>query len=63
NASLMAQAHGVSQIYMGLIQTACKLIRAKRVTRLFQLPPRHKPYALMAIGMPAFRYPRYTERD
>ncbi len=62
NSSLMAEAHGVSQIYMGLVQTACRLMSAGRVRRLLSLPPGHKPYALMALGMPAFRYTRYTER-
>ncbi len=62
NASLMAEAHGVSQIYMGLVQTAMKLLKAKRMTSLLGLPANHKPYALMSLGMPSFRYPRYTKR-
>ncbi len=62
NASLMAEAHGVSQIYMGLVQTALKLMKTKRVTTLLGIPANHKPYALMSLGMPAFRYPRYTKR-
>lgn len=62
NASLMGQAHGVSQVYMGLVQTALKYMGKGSVARLLKLPCGHRPYALMAVGMPAFQYPKYTER-
>ena len=62
NASLMAEAHGVSQIYMGLVQTALKFIGRKKTERLLHLPKNHKLYALMALGMPAFYYPNYSDK-
>lgn len=62
NASLMAEAHGVSQIYMGLVQMALKFTGQRRTERLLHLPPGHKPFALMAMGMPAFYYPKYTDK-
>ena len=62
NASLMAEAHGVSQIYMGLVQMAFKFIGQRRTEKLMHLPPGHKPFAIMALGMPAFNYPKYTDK-
>lgn len=62
NASLMAEAHGVSQIYMGLVQMAFKYMRRKKTERLLHLPKNHKLYALMALGMPAFYYPNYSDK-
>lgn len=62
NASLMAEAHGVSQVYMGLVQMAFKFIGQRRTEQLMNLPPGHKPFAIMALGMPAFYYPKYTDK-
>ncbi len=62
NASLVAEAHGISQIYMGLIQTALKFMPSRKVRSLLNLPAGHQPYALMALGIPAFHYRNYTER-
>ena len=62
NASLMAEAHGVSQIYMGLVQMAFKFIGQRNTEQLFHLPAKHKPYAIMALGMPAFYYPKYSDK-
>ncbi len=62
NASLMAEAHGISQIYMGLVQTACRFLPNTKVSKMLNLPKGHKMFALMAIGMPAFHYVRYTRR-
>ncbi len=62
NASLMAESHGVSQIYMGLIQTALQFMGQGRARRMLGLPSGHKVCALMALGMPQFRYKRYTVR-
>ena len=62
NASLMAEAHGVSQIYMGLVQMAFKFIGQRKTEQLLHLPPEHKPFALMALGMPTFYYPKYTDK-
>ena len=62
NASLMAEAHGVSQVYMGLVQVAFKFIGQRKTEDLLHLPPGHKPFAIMALGMPAFYYPKYTDK-
>ena len=62
NASLMAEAHGVSQIYMGLVQVAFRFIGQRKTESLLHLPPGHKPFAIMALGMPAFYYPKYTDK-
>ena len=62
NASLMAEAHGVSQIYMGLVQVAFRFIGQRKTEELLHLPPGHKPFAIMALGMPAFYYPKYTDK-
>ncbi|MBR6170097.1 MAG: nitroreductase family protein [Bacteroidaceae bacterium] len=62
NASLMAEAHGISQIYMGLVQMAFKNMGRKKTERLLHLPKNHKLYALMALGMPAFYYPNYSDK-
>ena len=62
NASLMAEAHGVSQIYMGLVQMAFKNMGRKKTERLLHLPKNHKLYALMSLGMPAFYYPNYSDK-
>ena len=62
NASLMAEAHGISQIYLGFVQTACKLFGPRRTAQLLHLPEGHRLYALMAPGVPALKYRRYTRR-
>lgn len=62
NASLMAEAHGVSQVYMGLVQTACKFMGRKKTVRLLHLPKNHKLYALMSLGIPDFYYPNYSDK-
>lgn len=63
NASLMAEAHGVSQVYMGFIHVAFKFMSRTKAEQLFHLPPGHRPYAIMSLGIPAFRYRYYTERN
>lgn len=62
NASLMAEAHQVSQVYLGLVQTALRFMPRGKVARLLGLPKGHVPRAYMAVGIPRFLYPRYTER-
>lgn len=62
NASLMAEAHGISQIYLGFVQTACKLFGQRRTAELLHLPQGHRLYAIMALGVPALKYHRYTRR-
>lgn len=60
NASLMAETHGVSQIYMGLIFIALRFMGKRRQRVLLHLPSGHQLFALMGIGMPLFRFPRYV---
>lgn len=62
NVSLMAETHGLSQIYLGLVQTALRFMPRRKVSRLLGLPKGHVPRAYMAVGIPRFLYPRYTER-
>ena len=60
NASLMAESLGVSQIYMGFILTAARMGKKDAFARIAGISGR--PQAIMALGMPAFRYPKYAER-
>lgn len=60
NASLMAQALGVSQIYMGFVLTAIK--QEGKNTLAHSLGIDGKIQAIMALGMPAFKYPKYVDR-
>lgn len=62
NASLMAEALGVSQVYMGFVQTAMFVKGTSRAARILGIPKGHKAFAIMGLGMPAFRYERYTIR-
>ncbi len=62
NASLMAESLGVSQIYMGFVQTAMFMMGTRRAARILGIPKGHKAFAIMGLGMPAFKYTRYTLR-
>ena len=62
NASLMAETLGVSQIYLGFVQTAMFMMGSRKAGRILGIPKGHKPFAIMALGMPAFRYGKYVER-
>ena len=62
NASLMAEALGVSQIYMGFVLTAVRQDRRKRLNRMLGLQGRLIG-AVLAFGMPEFLYPNYIDRD
>lgn len=62
NASLMAESLGISQIYMGFVWTALKMMGTRRAAKLLNLPPNEKVYAMMALGKPAFYYSRLVER-
>lgn len=61
NASLMAQSLGVSQIYMGFVLTAIREDRSDKLARLLGIDGKIR--AIMALGMPAFRYDNYTKRQ
>lgn len=62
NASLMAEALGVSQIYMGFVLTAIRQDRHKRLNRMLGLEGRCIA-AILALGMPEFLYPNYIDRE
>lgn len=61
NASLMAEALGVGQVYAGFVLTAARQ-RPGRLERLLGLAPDRRIRALLALGMPAFAYPRTIDR-
>ncbi len=60
NGSLMAESLGVSQVYMGFVLSALQQ-DGKRLNR--ELGIQGKIHAIMALGMPAFRYPHYIDRE
>lgn len=60
NASLMAQSLGVSQIYMGFVVKAIQLGGQSQFLQLLGI--KGKVQAIMALGIPAFNYAKYTER-
>lgn len=59
NASLMAECLGVSQVYMGFVITA---IKEKRSAFARLMGIEGEVHAIMALGMPAYRYPKYMDR-
>lgn len=61
NASLMAEALGVSQIYMGFILTALRQDKGRALHEMLDLRGR-RIEAVMALGLPEFRYPKYIDR-
>ena len=62
NASLMAEALGVSQIYMGFVMMAVRQDKAGGLSKTLGLEGR-RICAIMALGMPQFRYPNYIDRE
>lgn len=61
NASLMAQSLGVSQIYMGFVLEATRQDKNDTLAGMLHLEGR-RICAVMALGMPKFRYPNYIDR-
>lgn len=59
NASLMAECLGVSQVYMGFVLTA---IKQKKSVFARLMGIEGEVHAIMALGMPAYRYPKYVDR-
>ena len=59
NASLMAESMGVSQIYTGFVLTAIRQAKKGAFSRLLGIEG--EVFALMGLGMPAFRYPRSVD--
>lgn len=62
NSSLMAESLGVSQIYMGFVQTAMFMMGCKRAAKVLGIPKGYKAFAIMGLGIPAFKYAKYTTR-
>lgn len=62
NASLMAESLGVSQIYMGFVQTAMFMMGTRSASKVLGIPKGHKAWAIMGLGIPAFKYSKYTKR-
>ena len=60
NASLMAQSLGVSQVYMGFVLTAIKQDNKNAFNNIAGIEGRVQ--AIMALGMPAFKYTKYVDR-
>ncbi len=60
NASLMAQSLGISQIYMGFVLTAIRSGKKGKLAKLLGIDGEIQ--AIMALGIPAFRYPKYSDR-
>lgn len=60
NGSLMAQALGISQIYMGFVLTAIKMDKKNKFAYITGIEG--KTQAIMSLGIPAFKYPNYTDR-
>ncbi|MEG2514225.1 MAG: nitroreductase family protein [Bacteroidaceae bacterium] len=60
NASLMAESLGISQVYMGFVLTAIKQDKKKELAKMFGIDG--SIHAIMALGIPTFRYANYTDR-
>ena len=56
----MAQSLGVSQIYMGFVLTAIRHEGKDTLAKTLGIDG--KIQAIMALGIPAFKYPKYTDR-
>lgn len=59
NASLMAHSLGVSQIYMGFVIRAIRKYGSSKFSQITGV--NGKVQAIMALGIPAFKYPQYIE--
>ncbi len=62
NASLMAETLGVGQVYAGFVLSATRQ-RTGALERLLGLGPDRRVRALLALGMPQFRYPCAIDRE
>lgn len=60
NASLMAESLGVSQFYTGYVCIAIDMDKKKKLAKLFNIEG--NIHAGMALSMPAFKFPKYTDR-
>lgn len=62
NASLMAESLGVSQVYMGFVMNAMRQDKGGALPKMLGLAADSRIGAIMALGMPQFRYPNYIDR-
>lgn len=60
NASLMAESLGVSQFYTGYVCIAVDLDKKRKLAKLLNI--KGTIHAGMALSMPAFKFPKYTDR-
>jgi len=60
NASLMAESLGVSQFYTGYVCIAIDMDKKKKLAKLLNIDG--NIHAGMALSMPAFKFPKYTDR-
>lgn len=60
NASLMAESLGVAHFYIGFMTTAIEMDKGKKLKEILGVERDIK--AIMAMGMPDFRYPNYIDR-
>lgn len=60
NASLMAESLGVSHFYTGYVCISIELDKKKKLAKLLNIDGRI--HAGMALGMPAFTFPKYVDR-
>jgi ferredoxin len=60
NCSLMAQTLGISQIYLGYVCDAYEEGDKQRLKDILEV--KSEVCAVMALGVPSFRYANYTER-
>lgn len=60
NASLMAESLGVSQFYTGYVCIAIDLDKKRKLSKLLNIEG--TIHAGMALSMPAFKFPKYTDR-
>lgn len=63
NASLVAETMGISQVYLGFVQTAMGIWGVKKTAKVLDIPTDQKVYAIMGLGIPKFKYTNYTERN
>lgn len=61
NGSLMAECLGVSQFYTGFVCTAAGQDKENKLAQMLGITG--TIHAGMALGMPAFRYPNYIDRE
>ena len=48
--------------YMGFVQVCMFMMGVKKASRILGIPENHKAFAIMGLGMPAFKYQKYTNR-